>query len=104
MGTPEILWIRQSRVVGGSPSYFCVDSRDPDYPTNNVPFWMDCDAGTYVVYTSVDNRYSICDNDGVYRLTSGSLQNFRYKDKCLADSDHPITPHLKVTCAGQFTP
>jgi hypothetical protein len=100
MGSPEIMWYVQHLFGDGKP--FCVFTRDPDYPSTNVPFWMDCQAGTYAVFTSDDNSY--CNNDMQYYLTSGSLQNFRYEDKCLADYEYPITPHMKVTCAGQFSP
>jgi hypothetical protein len=100
IGSPDIEWRIQPLIA---PLYvFCVFARDPDYPSKNVPFYIDCDAGTYTVFNSGEN--SNCLDTARYYLTSGSLQNFRYKDKCLADGASPVTPHMKVTCAGQFSP
>jgi hypothetical protein len=96
-GTPEIFWFNHT--MQNVPP-FCFAARDPDYPSSNVPFFMDCKAGTYTVYETID-AYSICHFDDMQNvLAAGSLQAFRYYDKCLSDYEYPLTPHVKVSCGG----
>jgi hypothetical protein len=98
-GVPLVWW--QVPSADSDPPY-CLYSRDPDYPSTNVPFWVDCLAGTYAVFNSNDD--SRCNNDMRNVVATGSLGAFRYYGKCVADYEYPVTPRAELSCGGYVTP
>jgi hypothetical protein len=100
-GRPEISWV--DPVYARTMNWDCLASRDVDFPTHNVPFSMDCAAGTYAVYDATD-EFPGCpidrDSDFARPMYSGKLQFFRYYNRCLGNYAHPIDPTVVATCGG----